>query len=422
MAVQRRQPPKRYHHHRGGQWLRLFRGRWGGHQRRRGAPFGVALDAAGNLYIADYVDYRIRKVDTNGIITTVAGNGTAGYSGDGGAATKASLDYPFAVAVDAAGNLYIADSENNRIRKVATNGIITTLAGNGTGGYSGDGGAAAQASLLYPYGVAVDASGNVYIADSDNDRVRKVDTNGIITTVAGDATPGYSGDGGLATKASLEFPVGVGLDSSGNLYIADFDNSRVRKVGANGIITTFAGNGTEGFAGDGGAATNAGLYYPVGVAADASGNVFIADYYDFRIREVDPHGVITTVAGNGIATFAGDGGPATKASLSYPIGVAVDASGNVYISDEGNNRVREVFLSFSYPALRLNDVDAFNAGNYTVVVTSPYGSVTSAVATLTVETPPVITVAPVSQVVLAGTNVTWTRGGGGQPAVLLLLV
>ena len=368
-------------------------------------PEGVAFDAAGNFYIADEENNRIRKVDTNGIITTVAGNGEAGYSGDGGAATNASLYYPSSVAFDAFGNLYIADNNNNRIRRLATNGIITTVAGNVSAGHSGDGGAATNASLTNPSGVAFDAFGNLYIADHGNRRIRKVDTSGIITTVAGNGRPTYSGDGGAATNASLYNPSGVAFDVSGNLYIADYSNSRIRKVDTNGIITTVAGKSVNGFSGDGGAATNASLNNPSSVAFDASGNLYIADQNNQCVRNVDTNGIITTVAGNGSPTYSGDGGAATNASLYRPFGVAFDAAGNLYISDFINCRIRKVLLYAGYPTFTLNNIGVTNAGNYTVVITSPYGSVTSAVASLTVIVPP--------QIIASGASFGFTTDQSG---------
>jgi sugar lactone lactonase YvrE len=374
-----------------------------------GSPNGVAVDASGNLFIADTGNQRIREVSTNGIITTVAGNGTEGYSGNGGAATNASLYYPDGVAADASGNLFIADNLNSCIRKVNTNGIITTVAGNGTWGYSGDGGAATNAQLHFPYGVAVDASGNLFIADTSNHRIRMVSTNGIITTVAGNGTGGYSGDGGAATNANLHAPYRVAVDTSGNLFIADYFNSRVRRVSTNGIITTVAGNGTWGYSGDGGAATNANLADPVGVAVDASGNLFIADYAKQRIRTVSANGIITTVAGNGNNGYSGDGGKATSASLNSPYGVAVDASGNLFIADTYNNRIRKVIPNQG-ATLALNNVTAANAGNYQVVVTGSGGSVTSSVVTLIVAT---ITNQPASRANVVGTMATFSVGVGG---------
>jgi sugar lactone lactonase YvrE len=318
------------------------------------SPSGVALDAAGNIYIADSRNHRIRKVDTSGIITTVAGNGTFGFSGDGGPATSATLSDPYGVAVDAAGNLYIVDQLNNRIRKVDTSGTIATVAGNGTPGFSGDNGPATSASLYSPSGVAVDAAGNLYIADTSNQRIRKVDTSGIITTVAGNGTGGYSGDSGPATSASLNYPYGVAVDAAGNLYIADESNQRIRKVDTSGIITTVAGNGTAGYSGDDGPAISATLYYPRGVAVDASGNLYIADLYNQRVRMVDTAGIITTIAGNCTYGFSGDGGPATSAMLAYPSGVAVNGAGDIFVADLINYRVRKIIGAVTAPAVSLS--------------------------------------------------------------------
>jgi uncharacterized protein (TIGR03437 family) len=302
-------------------------------------PVGVAVDSGGNLYVADYNNSRIRKV-SNGVITTVAGNGTVGYSGDNGPATSAQLSSPQGVAVDSAGNLYIADVGNNRVRKVS-NGVITTVAGTGPaypgGGFGGDGGPATSAQLYWPVGVAVDSAGNLYIADLNNERIRRV-SKGVITTVAGSATLDYSGDNGPATSAGLSSPQGVAVDSAGNLYIADYNDSRIRRV-SNGVITTVAGNGTGGYGGDGGPATSAELYFPNGVAVDSAGNLYIADSNTQRIRKV-ANGVITTVAGNGTVGYSGDNGPATSAQLHYPMGVAVDSAGNIYIADDYNSRIR----------------------------------------------------------------------------------
>ena len=240
------------------------------------------------------------------IINTIAGNGTEGYIGDGGAAIAAELYYPYGVAVDGNGNVYIADEYNNRIRKVSAAGIITTVAGNGTAGYSGDGDTATLAELNHPVGVAVDGSGNVYVVDGQNQCIRKVSVTGIITTIAGNGTSGYSGDGGPATAAELWYPIAVAVDVSDNVYIADYGSNRIRKVSAAGIITTIAGNGTAGYSGDGGAATSAELYNPVGVAVDGSGNVYESEVNNNRIRKVSAAGIITTIAGNGTAGFGGD--------------------------------------------------------------------------------------------------------------------
>ena len=309
-------------------------------------PCSIGLSPARDLYIADCFNNRVRKV-SNGNITTVAGNGAFNSGGafpqnlgDGGPATSAAVGEPVSMAVDSSGNLYITDYVNQRIRKV-TNGIITTVAGNGTSLYPGDGVAATSAGIV-PRGLAVDSANNVYFIDGFN--VRKV-TNGIITTIGGNGQLGFSGDGGPATSASLGQPTGIALDSAGNLYIADTFNCRVRKI-AGGIITTVAGNGLNcassgGYSGDGGSATSAMLSNVGGVAVDSTGNLYIADTDNNVIRKVT-NGIITTIAGNRGFGFSGDGGLATQAELSYPQSVAVDTAGNVYIADNGNNRIREV--------------------------------------------------------------------------------
>ena len=249
-----------------------------------------------------------------GVITTVAGNGGFGFSGDAGPGTSASFRFPDGVAVDGGGNVLIADTGNHRIRRVAAGtGVVTTVAGNGMRGFSGDGGPGTSASLAYPSGVAVDSGGNMLIADSFNHRIRRVAAGTeVITTVAGNGTRGFSGDGGPGTSASLWGPQGVAVDGGGNVFIADSNNDRIRRVAAGtGVITTVAGNGEEGFNGDGGPGTSASLWYPSGVAVDGRGNVYIADSGNSCIRRVAAGtGVITTVAGNGTRGFSGDGGPA----------------------------------------------------------------------------------------------------------------
>ena len=353
-------------------------------------PEGVGFDFAGNLYIADHINNRIRKVDTNGIITTVAGNGTNTYAGDGGAATNASLFLPANLAWDAAGNMYIVDQNNNRIRKVDTNGIITTLAGKSGGGYSGDGGAGSNANLNYPYGLAIDTTGNLYVGDQFNNRIRKINSNGFITTVAGNGNAGYTGDGGPATNALLYYPLGAPLDGAGNMFIADSIGNVVRKVDINGMITRVAGSSRIAtFAGDGGWATNATFNEPFSSAFDAFGNLYISDNGNNRIRKVDTNGIITTVVGNGSATYAGDGNTATNASINGPQGMAFDAAGNLYIGDWGNHRIRKVNFPGN-PTLAITNVNITNAGNYSVIISSLYGSMTSSVVTLTVNVPPTI--------------------------------
>ncbi|HET9257257.1 MAG TPA: SMP-30/gluconolactonase/LRE family protein [Pseudonocardiaceae bacterium] len=304
-------------------------------------PRSVGVDAVGNLYIADTGNGRIRKVNAAGTITTIAGNGRRGGTGDGGPATAAELDNPRGIAVDQAGNVYIADSLNARIREVDTSGRIRTVAGNGIRGLSGDGGPATAAQLAIPDGVVVDRDNTLYIGDALNHRVRKVDTSGTITTFAG-AGLAYPGDGGPANHANLDQPWGVSLGKDGRIYIADSNNHRVRMVGQNGEITTIAGTGAAGFSGDGGNAVDAQLNIPNGLLADRDGNVYIADTHNHRVRKVTPDGKIRTIAGIGQGNFSGDNGPAIQADLRYPIGLALGSDGSLYIAEGGNDRIRRV--------------------------------------------------------------------------------
>jgi sugar lactone lactonase YvrE len=306
-------------------------------------PRAVAFDPVGNAYVADTLNHRIRRIDQHGVITTVAGEGTKGYGGDGGPALQARLHEPHGVALDGAGNLYICDSKNNRVRKVDRNGIITTVAGDGAAGYGGDGGAATQAHLADPKQIAIGADRFLYIGDVDNHRVRRLDlVSGVLTTVAGDGVAGYGGDGSPAIHARINGHCGVGVAADGTLYIADQGNHRVRKVDTNGIITTVAGTGRAGSGGDGGSATRAQLNLPRAVAVDDAGNLFIAEEAGQRVRKVDTRGVITTVAGTGRAGYSGDAGPATAAQINAARGVALDPHANLWIADSFNNRVRMV--------------------------------------------------------------------------------
>ncbi len=323
------------------------------------SPLGLAFDSSGNLYIADSVNERIRKI-SGGTITTVAGNGTGGYSGDLGAATSAELLSPSAVAVDSNGNIYIADTANHVIREVVTGaaatnakvaaGDIITIAGTNTGGYSGDGGASGLAQLDLPTGVAVDSSGNIYIADSGNNVIREISgSTGIINTIVG---------GTITTE--LNDPETVLVDSSGNLYISEQNGVRISKF-SNGNLTVIAGNGYIGYSGDNGPATEASLDDPTGIALDSKGYLYLCDTSNNRIRKISPDGIITTIAGLGISGYYGDGGPATGALLSFPRGIVVDSSGNVYVSDTVNSIVR--VLQPQTPAISSGGV--VNAASFT---------------------------------------------------------
>ncbi len=357
-------------------------------------PWALTVDASGNLYVADYVSSSVVRVSPTGNVLTIAGTGTPGYSGDNGPAANAQISFPQAVAIDSSGNLYIADTGNNRIRRVSSTGTITTVAGNGSQGYTGDNGAATAAELSGPSGLAFDASGNLYIGDTYNLAVRKVTPSGTITTAAGGlpntanfdaigepASLAFLPDGtllaldidgnrimqldsgghvsvyatnapitssmfaGAATGVLLASPTGVAVDAKSNVYIADNARNIILKVDPSQDISLFAGTGTFGFSGDGGPATSAQLAGPNGLAVDSSGNLYVADAFNNRVRKVTPSGTISTVVGNGTYGFSGDGGPATSAELSTPSAVALDSQNNLYIIDGGNNRVRKVSSS-----------------------------------------------------------------------------
>jgi uncharacterized protein (TIGR03437 family) len=362
---------------------------------------GVAVDWAGNLYISDTDHHRVRKIDTSGVITLVAGTGIAGFVGDGGPATKASLNLPYGLAVDPAGNIYVADLGNNRVRRIAPDGTILTVAGTGRDGSGGGGGLATAAELLAPRNVALDAAGNLYISEFAGHRVRKVSPDGQISTVAGTGTAGFAGDGGPATAAQIGYPAGLAVDGHGVLYIADSQNQRIRRILPSGTIgtllgdtpatalltptaiavdasgtiyvadysnivraytpagawTNFAGTGDQSFAGDGGPAAAAELAAAHDLAVDTSRRLYIAD--GMRIRRVGPGGIIQTVAGNAHLYALGDGGDATAAPLVHPSAVALDHSGDLYLAEAGAERIRRVSASGQIATLAGTGVAGF---------------------------------------------------------------
>ena len=332
-------------------------------------PTGIKADVAGNIYIADYSNNRVRKINTAGIITTIAGTGAAGFAGDGGQATAAKLVHPSDIALDTSGNIYIADQGNVRIRKINRAGIITTYAGTGTTGFGGDGGQATLANMNFPAALALDDAGALYVVDNGNNAIRKIDTTHVITTIAGtgSTTGGYAGDGGPATAAVLSNPSGVSVDAGGNVYISDNANDRIRVINRFGVINTIAGTTAWGFSGDGGSATDARLHNPCGSAVDAAGNFYFADNANERVRKINTAGIISTIAGQ--SGTAGDGGPATSAGLSIPLRLAIDRSGNKYIVDYGNDRIKKIDLSGNILTI---------AGNGTIAHTGDGGPADSA--------------------------------------------
>lgn len=293
----------------------------------------------------------IGKNISSQIISTIAGTGVAGYNNDNILATNALLNKPGFVATDTLGNIYISEYNNHRIRKVNSSGIITTIAGTGVNGYSGDGGLAINAKIKGVVEICISNSNDIYIADNVDHRIRKIDQNGIITTFAGNGFGGFSGDGGLATNAKLYVPDGLAIDQAGNVYISDWYNFRIRKVNSSGIISTFAGTGTGGHLGDGGIANSAQLLGPTGIFIDSIGNIYFTETGDY-LRKINTAGIISTIAGTGSSGYSGDGGLCINASLSGPYDVCIDKLGNIYIADQGNQVIRKIS-----PASITNTID-----------------------------------------------------------------
>ena len=305
-------------------------------------PDGVAVDAEGNVYVVDRNNSRVRRIDASGTISTIAGTGRQGTSGDGGPATDAQLFSPSAIALDADGNILVVSSGGHRVRKIDGAGTITTIAGTGEQGSSGDGGPAIEAKLDRPNAIAVDGEGNVYVAEYGSHRVRKIDAAGVITAFAGNGVKGKGGDGGPATDAQLDFVNGLVVDAAGNVYIADMNQARVRRVDSGGTIDTVVGTGTSGWSGDGGPATQAQIATPAGIAVDSEGRLFVTEFWVGRIRKVDPDGSITTIAGTERQEFTGGMGLAVEASLDRPSAIAIDSAGNLYVTEAYGNRVRKL--------------------------------------------------------------------------------
>ena len=430
-------------------------------------PYDVQFNASGNMYIADESNCVIRMVNSSGIIITVAGNNFpgGGYSGDGGPATAAEMFYPTKIAFDHSDNMYITDYYNWVVRQVNTSGIISTVAGNNAAGngYSGDGGPATAAEIGTPVGVAFDALGNFYIGEYNDDVIRKVNTSGIISTVAGIGDyDSYSGDGGPATAAEIYYPNATCFDASGNLYISDRANNVIRMVNSSGIISTVVGNPASGgplgggYSGDGGPASAAELLWPMGIAFDASGNLFIADMANNVIREVNTSGIISTIVGNGQVGYSGDGGSPVAAELNSPYGIGFDASGNLYIADNGNQVIRKVtppctfsltatvvsaplcngdntgsviaipsggsspytYLWSDFGSQTTQTATGLSAGNYTVNVTDNNGCSATASVTITQPSPLSASIYPPFNVSCNGGNngsASANANGGTQP-------
>ncbi len=363
-------------------------------------PSDVAVDSSGNVYVPEWRGHRVRKVDPSGSVTTIAGSGDWGYSGDGGPATEARLNHPFAVAADTSGNVYVAERDGHRVRKIDSSGVITTFAGTGQRGEGGDGGPATDAPLPRPLGLSVDSYGNVYVA-SEN-KIRRIDGDGIITTLAGTGDRGSIGDGGLAIAARLGDPHGLAFDTTGNLYVAGWDSNRIRRIDTVGGITTFAGTGDLGFGGDGGQAAQARLHHPLGVAVDPAGNVYVGEDGGGRVRRIDTAGVITTFAGTGNSGYGGDGGPATQARVRA-FGVAASADGNLYVAETWSHRVRRIDTT----------------GTITTFAGRGYRSLTGGMATeALLDTPRGVAIRASGELLFGEHSSVWTLNAAGEVARL----
>jgi len=339
-------------------------------------PHGVAVDGSGNIYVADRDNNLIRKISPVGVVSTLAGSGIPAYAD--GMGTAASFNYPHGVAVDHNGNVYVADGDNHRIRKISPAGLVSTLAGSGTPAYADDTGKAA--SFYYPFGIAVDGSENVFVADQGNNRIRKISPEGVVSTLAGSGTPAYAD--GTGTEASFYYPFGIAVDGSGNVFVADHFNHRIRKISPTGVVSTLAGSGTPAYADSTGIAAS--FNYPQGIALDGIGYVYVSDWFNNRIRKISPEGVVSTLAGSGNYAYAD--GTGTAASFDSPTGIAVDSSGNVYVADGWNQRIRKIkqiylggyLVSPSLPAgLSFNDSTGVISGIPTVVTSSKVYTITA---------------------------------------------
>jgi trimeric autotransporter adhesin len=358
---------------------------------------GIAVDTDGSVYLSDYGNHRVRRVNTDGTVETVAGNGSPGFSGDDNLATNAEIRHPMGLALDSSGNVFVADYSNHRIRKIGRDGIITTIAGYLAGGFSGDDDSALAAQLYFPSDIAFDKFGALYIADTGNNRIRKIETTGIIKTIAGTGTAGFDADGKDATSTQFNGPSGIAIDASGNIFIADSFNHRIRKIATDNKVSTVAGKSTIGYSGDNGAATSAELYFPKDILVDSSGNLTLSDSYNQRIRRVSTSGTISTIAGNGLFSYGGDDGAAALSQLNQPAAAVYDSSGNLFIADTFNHRLRVVDTGgtirtiagngtssssqLSYPgalaADRAGNVYLADSGNNRIQQIAPGGAVTT---------------------------------------------